>query len=89
MSIWDDCKLYEALPFFGFSVKPSIINGFIVFYFPEGYEPNGSKTIEVAKQLIKLCGKKDSENEITDKKVKIKIDNKKMSYIIYDSIING
>ncbi len=53
MSIWEDCKQYEALPFYGFPVKPSFKDGIIIFHFPEGYKPSGSQTKEVAKNLAK------------------------------------
>ena len=85
MSIWNDCEDYDAFPFYGFPVKPSFKDGFVIFEFPLGYEPNGSQTQEVVNNLIKMFGddKKCKENVVTDKLVKIKIDNDKLAYEIY------
>lgn len=43
MSIWADCEEHDAVPFFGFPVKPSFKDDKITFDFPIGYEPNGSQ----------------------------------------------
>lgn len=84
MSIWNDCEEFQAVPFYGFPVIPKLEGDFIVFEFPKGYNPNGSKTNKVAKKLIKLCGSNCKENLITDKIVKVKLSAKKLPYLIYD-----
>lgn len=89
MSIWNDCEEFQAVPFYGFPVIPKLEGNFIVFEFPKGYEPNGSKTNEVAKKLIELCGSDCAENLITDKIVKIKLSDEKLPYLIYDMYMNG
>ena len=90
MSIWNKLDEYEgSVYFYGFPMKPSIKDGFITFYFPEGYAPNRSQTKSVARDLIKLVGEKSEQNEVTDKIVKIKISEVKLACVIYDAFITG
>ena len=89
MSIWNDCEEFQAVPFYGFPVVPKIESDFIIFEFPKGYEPNGSKTNEVAKNLVKLCGIDCDENVITDKIIKIKISSEKLPYLIYNMYMDS
>lgn len=84
MSIWNDCKEFQAMPFYGFPVVLKLEEDFIIFEFPKGYEPNGSQTEKVAKKLIKICGIDCPENIINDKVVKIKLSPIKLPYIIYE-----
>lgn len=37
MSIWNDCEEFNAVPFYGFPVRPHFKNGVITFEFPLGY----------------------------------------------------
>jgi len=89
MSIWDDCEEFQAVPFYGFPVIPKLESDFIIFEFPKGYEPNGSKTNEVAEKLIEICGSNCTDNLITDKIVKIKLSAEKLPYLIYDMYMNS
>ncbi len=81
MSIWEDCEKYDAVPFYGFPVKPSFENGLIVWEFPIGYEPNGTQTQEVAEKLQKIVG--GEIVEVSDKIIKIKPEQTKLGYLIY------
>lgn len=83
MSIWYDCEEFKAVPFYGFPLIPKIENDFIIFEFPKGYTPHGSKTNEVAQKLIEICGIDCKENLITDKIVKVKLSAEKLPYVIY------
>jgi hypothetical protein len=89
MSIWNDCKQFQAVPFYGFPVIPKLEGDFIIFEFPKGYEPNGSKTKEVAEKLIELCGSDCTDNLITNKIVKVKLSAEKLPYLIYNMYMNG
>jgi len=89
MSIWNDCEEFQTVPFYGFPVIPKLDGEFIIFEFPKGYEPNGSKTKEVAKNLIELCGEEHCDNIITDKIVKIKLSKDKLPYIIYQMYMDS
>lgn len=89
MSIWNDCEQFQAVPFYGFPVIPKLEGDFIIFEFPKGYEPNGSKTIEVAEKLIELCGSDCTDNLITNKIVKVKLSAEKLPYLIYNMYMNG
>ena len=88
MSIWNECEEYNAMPFYGFPVKPFVKDGFIIFEFPIGYDPNGSQTKEVAAKLRTLCGKKHKDNVVTTKMVKIKLDENKLAILIYNGYLN-
>lgn len=82
MSIWDDCRKHKAVPFYGFPLKHSIQNGVLIWYFPDGYEPDESETKEVAGRLLKAVG--GELLECTDKIIRIKFDEGELSDIIYD-----
>lgn len=84
MSIWEDCKQYKAFPFYGFPVIPRIVEGFIEFEFPLGYEPNGSKTGEVSKNLTKMVGIKSKQAMISNNLVRVRIDEAKLAELIYE-----
>ncbi len=81
MSIWNDCKEYDAVPFYGFPVKPYFKGGIFIFEFPLGYAPNGNQTQEVADNLIGILG--GEIVEVTDKSVMIKIDEEALAYSLY------
>jgi hypothetical protein len=87
MSIWTDCEEYNAVPFYGFPVKPSFDNDIITFEFPIGYEPNESQTKKVAQTLQKMFRGKILE--ITDKIVKVKLSKNSLSNIIYEYYLDN
>ncbi len=81
MSIWNDCEKYDAVPFYGFPVVPSLKDGIVTFEFPIGYNPDGSKTKEVAKKIHELYG--GEIIEVTTKLVRVKIEMNQLGYILY------
>lgn len=86
MSIWEKCRQYDAVPFFGFPLRPSFIAGFILWEFPEGYNPNGDKVKEVAEELKKFTN--GEIIEVTDKIIKIKPNQSNIGHIIYKAFMN-
>lgn len=87
MSILNKCKEYEALPFYGFPVKPSFEEGNIVFEFPEGYSPNGSRTQEVADKLARIVS--GDIIKVTPNIVKVKPNMEMFGELIYGIYINS
>jgi hypothetical protein len=81
MSIWNDCEEFNAVPFYGFPVKPNFENGVITFEFPLGYKPDGSQTQNVADKLQKLF--KGEVLEVTEKLVKVKVNEDTLKYVFY------
>jgi hypothetical protein len=87
MSIWEECQEHNAVPFFGFPVKPSFKNGLIIWEFPLGYTPNGSKTKLVAEKLCELTG--GDIIEITDKMVKVLPSEKYLGVMIFAAFMQS
>ena len=87
MSIWEKCKEHNAVPFYGFPVRPSFKNGVIVFEFPEGYAPNGSQTKEVAEKLREFTG--GDIIEVTDKIIKVLPNEKYLGVVIFNSFMKA
>jgi hypothetical protein len=86
MSIWNDCEKFNAVPFYGFPVKPHFEDGVITFDFPLGYKPNGSQTQEVADKLQKLF--KGEILEVTENCVIVKVNEDTLRYVIYQHYLN-
>ena len=91
MNIWEKCKQYDALPYwyYGFPVIPVIpeIQGRnLIFNFPEGYAPDGSKTDKVANELLELVGKKIILQ--TETVIAVELDYDKLAYILYKCMIH-
>lgn len=85
MSIWEKCKEHNAVPFYGFPVRPSFKNGVIILEFPEGYAPNGSQTKEVAENLREFTG--GDIIEVTDKTIKVLPNEKYLGVVIFNSFM--
>ena len=81
MSIWKNCELLNAVPFYGFPVIPHFENNILTFKFPLGYKPNGSQTKEVAEKLQKLF--KGEVLEVTENIIKVKVDEDTLKYVFY------
>mgnify|MGYP000222717524 CR=1 FL=1 len=86
MSIWEKCEEHDAVPFFGFPLKPNFIDGLIVWEFPEGYEPNGDQTKEVAEELKTFTN--GEIIEVTNKTIKIKPNQDRLGYFIYKAFMD-
>jgi hypothetical protein len=87
MSIWADCQEHNAVPFFGFPVKPSFKNGLIIWEFPLGYAPNGSQTQVVAEKLREFTG--GDIVEVTDKVVKVLPNEKYLGVVIFTAFLQS
>jgi hypothetical protein len=81
MSIWSDCEEFDAVPFYGFPVRPQFENDIITFEFPKGYEPNGSQTQSVAEKLQKLFN--GEIIEVTENVVRVKVGKNSLNYVLY------
>jgi hypothetical protein len=79
-NIWAKCEKYGAVPFYGYPVIPKVEDGMIIYEFPEGYTPNGNQMQEVADDLLEQIG--SSIVEVTDKTIKVMIDNKLLALFI-------
>lgn len=87
MSIWNKCEKYGAVPFFGFPVIPKFEDDMIIFEFPEGYDPHGSETQRVAEVILGMIGK--SIVEVTDKVVKVSIDNALLALFLHKQLLES
>jgi hypothetical protein len=87
MSIWADCEEFDALPFMGFPVKPSVKDNVVTFEFPKGYAPNGSQTQDVADRLARIL--EGEVLEVTDKLVRVSFDETNLGTIIYSHYIEN
>jgi hypothetical protein len=87
MSIWEKCQEHNAVPFFGFPVKPTFKNGVIIWEFPEGYAPNGDKTSDVAKKLQEFTG--GDLIEVSQNVIKILPSEKHIGVFIFDAFMKG
>jgi len=85
MSIWEKCREYSAVPFFGFPLRISFKDGIIVWEFPEGYAPNGSQTKDIAEKLKEFTGGKIIE--VTDKLITVKPSEEYLAVIIYKAFM--
>jgi hypothetical protein len=81
-NIWAKCERYGAVPFFGFPVIPKVEDGMFIYEFPEGYTPGSSETQDVADHLLEILG--SSIVEVTNKIVKVVIDNTKLALLIHE-----
>lgn len=68
--------------------------GFIIFYFPQGYvdenDPEKSKTKDFAKLVINSCGDKLNTNNVANNHtIRIKLDEPKLSQLILDYLIKS
>lgn len=81
-NIWAKCERYGAVPFFGFPVIPKVEDGVFIYEFPEGYVTSNSETQDVANHLLEILG--SSIVEVTDKIVKVAIDNTKLALLIHE-----
>jgi hypothetical protein len=80
-NIWAKCEKYGAVPFYGFPVIPKVKDGVLILEFPEGYHISNSQTQEVANHLLRILG--DSIVEVTDKVVKVSINDALLAKFIY------
>ena len=87
MSIWEKCRQYNAVHFYGFPLIISFKDGAITWEFPEGYNPNRSQIEEVANKLREFVGGRFVE-VTTDKKIKILANEKHLAVIIYQAFLD-
>lgn len=87
MSIYAECEKLNALPFFGFPVRPTVKHNVVTFEFPNGYAPNGSQTQEVADRLAKLLN--GEVLNVSDTVVQVSFNEEELGTIIYSHYLEN
>ena len=86
MSIWSDCKQYNATPFFGFPVLCSMSDDkTFKMEFPKGYSPNGNCTHELSDFVCRLFG--EEVLSVSGTEICVLVDNEKLAWVLLKCII--